>query len=71
MTAQAPFDLKAMQPILGRTPDLDEWVERGRVWDTQILRRLLALATEGSHGPREIVASTIRQRLPGPPALEG
>jgi 3'-5' exonuclease len=43
----APFDLKVMQPILGDRLDLYEWVEQDRVWDTQILRRLLALATEG------------------------
>ena len=36
-----------MQPILGLAADLYEWVEQGRVWDTQVLRRLLALATEG------------------------
>ncbi len=43
----APFDLKVMQLVLGRGLDLYQWVEQGRVWDTQILRRLLSLATEG------------------------
>jgi DNA polymerase I-like protein with 3'-5' exonuclease and polymerase domains len=43
----APFDLKVMQLVLGRRLDLYEWVEQGRVWDTQVLRRLLALAAEG------------------------
>jgi DNA polymerase I-like protein with 3'-5' exonuclease and polymerase domains len=43
----APYDLKIMQLILGRQIDLYTWVEEGRVWDSQVLRRLHSLATEG------------------------
>ena len=43
----AAFDLKVLQQVVGDRLDFYALVERGRVWDTWVLRRLLALATEG------------------------
>jgi len=43
----AAFDLKVTQLVLGRQIDLYGLVERGLVWDTEILHRLLTLATKG------------------------
>ncbi len=43
----AAFDLAVLQRQLGPQPDVYSWVEQNRVWDTMIMRRLLALATDG------------------------
>src|SRR4051794_11168597 len=43
----AAFDLKVLQAALGPAHDVYEAIEAGRVWDTLVLRRLFALATEG------------------------
>ncbi|MEO7130060.1 MAG: DNA polymerase [Dermatophilaceae bacterium] len=43
----AAFDLKVTQAALGEDPDLYDLVERNRIWDTMILKRLLSLATAG------------------------
>ncbi len=43
----AAFDLRVLRPLLPASFDLYGMVEAGRVWDTMILDRLLALATEG------------------------
>ncbi len=43
----AAFDLKVTQAALGEGPDLYDLVERSKVWDTMILKRLLSLATAG------------------------
>ncbi len=43
----AAFDLKVLQLVVGDRLDLYALVERGQVWDTLVLRRLLTLATEG------------------------
>jgi DNA polymerase I-like protein with 3'-5' exonuclease and polymerase domains len=43
----AAFDLAVSQQLLGNSFDLYALVEAGNVWDTLILKRLLALATEG------------------------
>ena len=43
----AAFDLKVIQRHVGPEYDLYALIEEGKVWDTLILRRLLALATEG------------------------
>lgn len=43
----APFDL-AIINVLAPTLDIYSWVDRNRVWDTQLLHRLYVLATEGN-----------------------
>lgn len=43
----AAFDLKVTQAALGDGVDLYDLVERNKVWDTMILKRLLSLATAG------------------------
>jgi hypothetical protein len=41
------FDLKVTQKVLGTSRDLYGLVDRNRLWDTQVLSRLLSLATAG------------------------
>jgi hypothetical protein len=41
------FDLKVTQAALGAGHDLYALVEAGRLWDTQVLKRLYSLATAG------------------------
>ena len=43
----AAFDLRVLHEVVGDRLDLYALVERGRVWDTRVLKRLLALATQG------------------------
>lgn len=47
------FDLKVTQRVLGPSRDLYALVEQGRLWDTQILKRLHSLATAGHTARRE------------------
>lgn len=44
----AAFDLKVLAQVIAGDQAIYELVERNQVWDTMILRRLLALATEGN-----------------------
>jgi hypothetical protein len=43
----AAFDLRVINVLLNGSFDIYEAVDAGRVWDTQILKRLHSLATEG------------------------
>ncbi len=43
----AAFDLKVTQAVLGDRLDLYALVDGNKVWDTQVLKRLLSLATAG------------------------
>jgi hypothetical protein len=60
----AAFDLKVTDPLLRPALDLYAAVEAGRIWDTLILKRVLALATAGHTARSECgLADCAREHL--------